>query len=82
MENDEGMVEDSGDDNDEIDEYLQFSEQQERERSTAVQSKYELSYFFCFLYPKSLYIKHCCQNRPYLFENSKHRYSLPKACLH
>ena len=37
---DEGMVEDSGDDNDEIDEYLQFTEQQEHERSAAVQSQY------------------------------------------
>ena len=38
VEDDEGMVEDNGDDNDEVDEYLQFSEQQEHERSTAVQS--------------------------------------------
>ena len=34
-ENYEGMVEDSGDDNDEIDEYLQFSEQHKLERSTS-----------------------------------------------
>ena len=32
------MVEDGGDDNDEIDEYLQFNEQQKREKSAAVQS--------------------------------------------
>ena len=38
VEDDEGMVEDNGDDNDEVDEYFQFSEQQEFERSTAVQS--------------------------------------------
>ena len=38
VEDDKGMVEDCGDDNDEIDEYLQFNEQQERERSAAVQS--------------------------------------------
>ena len=37
-EDDEGMVEDGGDDNDEIDECLQFNEQQEHEKSAAVQS--------------------------------------------
>lgn len=41
MKDDEGMVNDNGDYNDEIDQYLQFSEQQEHERSIAVQLKYK-----------------------------------------
>ena len=38
VKDDEGMVEDNGDDNDEIDEYLQFNGQQEHERSVVAQS--------------------------------------------
>lgn len=41
MKDDEGMVKDNGVHNDEIDQYLQFSEQQERKKSIAVQRKYK-----------------------------------------